>query len=291
MRRSIPVSELTSAQGHYPLLAHNRMAKDDDFKPGFLAGLVSLKGRRALLLGGHGELARAMAAALADQGADVALAARKLPQCELLAEEIASGFGIRTMALPCDISNETQVKAAIAEVQDRFGRIDILVNNAGASWSGAPEDIPLSGWSKIVDVNLTGAFVAAREVARGMLERGKGVIIFVASTGGLTSFTPDRAQIVPYTTTKAALIHLTRDLAAQWAQRGVRVNAIAPGQMRSGLTLTVPPEAIERIRADIPMKRLGDPRELAAAVAFLASDGASYLTGQTIVIDGGLTLT
>jgi gluconate 5-dehydrogenase len=263
----------------------------DTLKPGFLADLSSLKGQAALILGGHGELARAMAAALADRGANIVLAARKLDQCRALADEIAASFGVETLALACDISDEAQVKAAVAATQEEFGRLDILVNNAGASWSGAPEQIPLSGWNKIVNVNLTGAFVAAREAGRLMLERGKGAIIFVASTGGLTSFTPDRAEIVPYTTTKAALIHLTRDLAAQWAGRGVRVNAIAPGQMRSGLTLTVPPEIVEQMRADIPMQRLGDPRELAAAVAFLASDGASYVTGHTIVIDGGLTLT
>jgi gluconate 5-dehydrogenase len=267
------------------------MADGDEFRPGFLAGLASLKGRTALILGGHGELARAMAAALADQGASIVLAARKLNQCQTLADDIAASFKVETLAIACDITDEAEVKAAVAAARDRFGRLDILINNAGASWSGAPEDIPLSGWNKIVDVNLTGAFVAAREAAKLMLPQGKGAIIFVASTGGLTSFTPDRAQIVPYTTTKAALIHLTRDLAAQWSHRGVRVNAIAPGQMRSGLTLTVPDEIVERMRADIPMKRLGDPRELAAAVAFLASDGASYVTGQTLVIDGGLTLT
>ncbi len=258
--------------------------------PGFLAAMASLEGRVALIFGGHGELAHAMAAALADRGADVALAARKLEQCRALADEIAGAFGVRTLALGCDISDEAEVKTAVARVHRHFGRIDVMVDNAGTSWSGPPEDIPLSGWQKIVDVNLTGAFIAAREVGRLMLEQGSGAIVFVASTGGLTSFTPERAEIVPYTTTKAALIHLTRDLAAQWAHRGVRVNAIAPGQMRSGLTLTVPEATLEQVRAGIPMKRLGEPHEIAAAVAFLASDAASYVTGQTIIIDGGMTL-
>ncbi|GIL01837.1 MAG: gluconate 5-dehydrogenase [Alphaproteobacteria bacterium] len=267
------------------------MAHGHALEPGFLDRMASLAGRAALVFGGHGELAHAIAAALADRGAAVALAARKTGQCQLLADEIAACFGVSTLALGCDISDENQVRSAVTEAHAAFGRLDIMVDNAGASWSGPPEEIPLAGWQKVVGVNLTGAFVAARESARLMLARGGGSIVFIASTGGLTSFTPDRAQIVPYTTTKAALIHLTRDLAAQWADRGVRVNAIAPGQMRSGLTLSVPDESVEAMRRDVPMRRLGDPHEIAAAVAYLASDAASYVTGHTLVVDGGLTLT
>jgi gluconate 5-dehydrogenase len=259
--------------------------------PGFLDRLSSLEGRAALVLGGHGELARAIGAALADRGARVAFAARKEALCAALAKEISGDFKVETLALACDVANEDQVRAAVAATHEKFGRLDILVNNAGASWSGAPESIPLAGWKKIVDVNLTGSFLAAREAGKLMLSQGQGAIVFIASTGGLTSFTPDMAEIVPYTTTKAAVIHLTRDLAAQWAARGVRVNAIAPGQMRSGLTLTVPEDRIEAMRRAVPMQRLGEPEEIAGAVAFLVSDAASYVTGQALVIDGGLTLT
>ena len=264
---------------------------DGGYPRGFLDRASSLSGRTALVFGGHGELARAIASALADRGANIALAARKLDQCATLADEIAAAFGVTALAFACDITNEAQVRDTVAAVHARFGRLDILVDNAGASWSGAPEAIALAGWRKVVDVNLTGAFVAAREAARLMLTAGKGSIVFVASTGGLTSFTPDMAEIVPYTTTKAALIHLTRDLAAQWAARGVRVNAIAPGQMRSGLTLTVPADRVDAMRRAVPMQRLGEPGEVAGAVAYLVSDAASYVTGHTLVIDGGLTLT
>tara|TARA_E500000305_G_C4002457_1_gene228133 strand:- start:664 stop:1464 length:801 start_codon:yes stop_codon:yes gene_type:complete len=259
--------------------------------PGFLGRLESLQGQSALLLGGHGELAHAMAAALADRGANIVLAARKLEKCQSLADTIAETFGVRTLALQCDIGNEESIVKAVATCVGELGSIDILLNNAGASWSSPAEELPLAGWQKVMDVNLTGSFLAAREAGRYMLEAGKGAIIFIASTGAFTSFTPDMAQIVPYTTSKAGLVHLTRDLAAQWASRGVRVNAIAPGQVRSGMTLTVPEDRIEVMRENIPMQRLGYPAEFAAAAAFLASDAASYMTGQTLIIDGGLTLT
>jgi gluconate 5-dehydrogenase len=252
--------------------------------------MESLAGRNALIVGGHGELARALGAALADRGANVVFAARKLPACVDLAGEIAEIFGVKTAGLRCDISDEVSVSTTVDKIVNDFGSIDILVNNAGASWSGAPEDIPLAGWQKIIDVNLTGAFIAARQVARHMINQGKGSILIVASTGAFTSFTPDLAQIVPYTTSKAGVVHLTRDLAAQWAEKGIRVNAIAPGQIRSGLTLTVPEDRLELVREGIPVKRLGEPEEFAGAAAYLVSDAASYVTGQTLIIDGGMTL-
>jgi len=256
----------------------------------FTTDMFSLSGRAALVFGGHGELARAIGAALADRGANLVLAARKEAPCAALARELADEFGVGTMALGCDVSDEAQVAATVARTLERFGRLDVMVDNAGASWAGAAETIPLPRWRKVMDVNLTGAFIAAREAGKVMLAAGRGSIILVSSTGGLTSFTPEFAEIVPYTTSKAAMIHLARDLAAQWAARGVRVNALAPGQMESGLTLTLPGDSVEAMRRRIPMQRLGAPAELAGAVAFLASDASSYVTGQTLVVDGGLTL-
>ncbi len=258
--------------------------------PGFLDRLFDLTGQTVLMFGGHGELAAAMAAGLASRGCRIVLAARKLDRCRVLAEEIGATFKAEVRAVACDVTKEDQIRAAVSAAIEAFGKLDIMVYNAGTHWSSPPESLPLSGWTKVLNVNLTGAFVAAREAARPMLAAGKGAIVNVASSGGLVSFTPAVAEIVPYTTSKAGLIHLTRDLAAQWAHRGVRVNAVAPGSIASGLTLTVPDDRLAAIERSIPAGRLGHPVEIAGAVAFLASDAASYITGQTIVIDGGLTL-
>lgn len=254
---------------------------------GFTSRLFSLKGRVALVIGGHGEIAGAMAATLADLGADVVLAARKRALCQQLSEKLGREFSVRSLALACDIGDESQVNETVATTIAQFGRLDILVNNAGTSWSGAPQDIPRSGWDKVMQVNLTGAFLASQAAARHMLQRGSGSIIHIASTGGMTSFMPGMAQIVPYTTSKAALIHLTADLAAQWAAQGVRVNAIAPGSFESGLLLTVDAERRAALCSRIPAGRLGVPADLAGALAFLASDASGYVTGQTLVVDGG----
>jgi gluconate 5-dehydrogenase len=252
--------------------------------------LFDLRGRTALIIGGHGEIAAAMASAIAELGGNVVLAARKVEQCAALAARLADSYGAATLACACDIGSEEQVQAAVAATIERFGAIDILVNNAGASWSGPPQDIPLSGWDKVVKVNLTGTFVACREAGRHMLAQGRGSIINIASTGGMMSFTPELGQVVPYTTTKAAVLHLTRDLAAQWAAQGVRVNGIAPGSFESGLLLGIAEEQRDALRSRVPMGRLGAPQDLAGAVAYLASDASRYVTGQTLVVDGGAIL-
>lgn len=258
--------------------------------PGFVQGLFRLEGKIALIMGGRGALAESIAAALADLGCDVALASRHEQECAELADRISARFGRRAMGCRCDISREDDIERTIEEVSSRLGAIGILVNNAGASWSGLPQDIPLAGWRKVIDVNLTGTFLACRHVARRMIAGDGGCIINIASVGAYLSYTPDAGQVVPYTTSKAAIVHLTQDLAAQWALHGIRVNAIAPGSLESGMTGTLTEESQQRLRSRILLRRFGKPVEIAGAVALLASSAGSFITGETILVDGGQAL-
>ena len=263
---------------------------DQRYRPGFLNDLFRMDGRVALITGGHGELARAMAATLADLGCDLVLASRKQDQCEALAAELRATFGRQVTALRCDVSNENEVIATVATTVERHGRLDVLVNNAGTSYWGLPEEIPLKGWQKVIDVNLTGTFLACREAAKVMIARGGGSIVNVASVGAYLSYRPEAGQVVPYTTSKAAIVHLTQDLAAQWAAKGVRVNAIAPGQVESGMTYTLDESTRQGVVDSILLQRIGHPLEVTAVLATLASGAGSFITGQTYVVDGGQML-
>lgn len=262
----------------------------EGLQPGFVSSLFRLDGKVALIMGGRGALAEAMAATLADLGCDVALASRHVEECEEIAARLRERFKRRAMGLRCDASREEEIEQTIAKAAAEFGTLDILINNAGASWWGLPQDIPLSGWKKVVDVNLTGTFLSCRHAARHMIARGSGVIINIASVGAFLSYTPEAGQVVPYTTTKAAIVHLTQDLAAQWAGHGIRVNAIAPGSVRTGMTETLQDHVREQLLSRILLHRFAEPAELAGVVALLASSAGSFITGQTILVDGGQSI-
>ena len=187
----------------------------------------------------------------------------------------------------CDVTNPDDVGEMVAATLAALGRIDILVNNAGTAWGGPPETTPLHGWQKVVDVNLTGTFLCAQAVGKVMIGQHSGKIVNVASITGLRGSPPEVLDAIAYSSTKGAVIAFTRDLAAKWARHGIGVNAIAPGWFPSDLSRPVLERAGDRLIEAIPMRRLGGDEDLKGAIAYLASAASDYVTGHTLVVDGG----
>lgn len=250
--------------------------------------LFDLTGKTAIVTGGSRGIGKEMAEGLAEAGAKLMLCARRE---EWLTETVGEfrEKGFEAHGHVCDVSVEDDVQKVIDETIGKLGSIDILVNNAGISWGEMPEDMPLKKWQKVLDVNLTGCFIFARMAAREMLKQGSGSIINIASISGLTS-SANGPFYAGYVASKAGLIGLTRELAASWGRRGIRVNAIAPGFFHSRLADPVIDLYERSIQENNPIPRIGEEGELKGAVLFLASDASSYVTGQTIVVDGGMTV-
>lgn len=249
--------------------------------------LFDLKGRTALITGASSGLGVTFAHTLAAAGANVVLAARR---AEKLAEVAASieAQGGRALAVTCDVTDPEQNEAAVAAAVGTFGGLDIAVANAGAVLDGfsLPERLPPAMWAGSIDVNLSGTWYTCQSAGRAMLAAGRGSIIVIASyTGvaGMPNFPP------AYQAAKAAAINITQQLAASWADRGVRVNAIAPGWFPSEMTDAVLAAPIwrERVESHAPMGRTGEPSELSGPLLLLASDAASYMTGAVLTVDGG----
>lgn len=249
-----------------------------------MAQLFDLGGKRALVTGGGTGLGRAMAHALAEAGAAVALAARRREKLAGCAEEIRA-LGGRAHALSCDLTRPESVRDAAREAEERLGGVDILVNNGGVSGEGWAAELPLERWSRVIETNLRGAFLMCQAIAPGMIERGGGSIVNVASVAGLIGV----KMLSAYSASKGGLVQLTKTLALEWAKTGVRVNALAPGYFLTDINREFfGSGAGERlIRAHIPMGRVGRPEELKGAALFLASDASSFMTGAVLVVDGG----
>ena len=250
--------------------------------------LFSLKDRVAVVTGASSGLGVTFARALAEAGSKVVVAARRKGRLDALVEELEKE-GREALAAACDVTDADDVDRMVRAALDRFGRIDILVNNAGLSVNFPAEEEPVADFSRIMEINVTGTFICAQRCGRVMLEAGRGSIINIASMLGFVGSAP-LAQ-ASYTASKGAVVNMTRELAAQWARRGVRVNALGPGYFPSEMTaeLFETEEGENFIKRRTPMRRGGRPEELVGPLLLLASDAGSYITGQTIVVDGGWT--
>jgi NAD(P)-dependent dehydrogenase (short-subunit alcohol dehydrogenase family) len=248
--------------------------------------LFDISGRAAIVTGGGSGLGRQMAGALAEIGADIVVCARKLDRCEQAAAELAE-LGVRALALPCDLRQPGDAQAVVDRTVEEFGRVDVLVNDAGTTWGAPAEDTPLAAWQKVIDVNLTGLFLISQAAARQMIAQGGGSIVNIASVAALRGSPPGMMDAVAYSASKGGVISLTRDLAWKWAPHGIRVNAIAPGWFPSAMSRVLLDRFGDAFLSQIPLGRLGGPDDLKGAVAFLASPASAYVTGHTLVVDGG----
>jgi NAD(P)-dependent dehydrogenase (short-subunit alcohol dehydrogenase family) len=247
----------------------------------------SLKNKVVLITGASRGIGQVTAIEMARSGADVAIASRKLPDLEKVAEEIRK-TGRKCLPVPAHVGKMEEVNNLVKRVLEEFGKIDILVNNAGTNPSMAQAiDVDERAWDSTMNLNLKGLFFLSQAVARVMKEKGGGIIINVASIAGIT---PDILPI--YSISKAAAIMATKVMAQQWAPYNIRVNAIAPGltKTRFSEALWNNPDILKMAMSKTPMARPGEPDEMVGAIIYLASDASSYVTGQVIAIDGGSTI-
>lgn len=242
---------------------------------------IDLTGRSALVTGSTRGIGRAIAQTLSDSGANVAVVGRDPAKADIVASTMrsAKGFG-------CDITDGAAVTALVEEVEKTFGAIDILVNNAGITRDSLLMRLKDDDWDAVLDANLKAAFALTRAVSRGMMKRRWGRVINIASIVGLVG---NKGQ-ANYAASKAGLIGLTKSVAKELSSRNILANVVAPGFIETDMTATMTAEARNTLSKQIPLERLGTPSDIAGVVAFLASDHASYITGQVFVVDGGMVM-
>jgi len=252
--------------------------------------LLDLKGRVALVTGGSRGLGLQMAEALGEMGARLALTARKQAELDEAVARLKAQ-DIEASAFVCDLGKRDSIAPALEAILAKLGKVDILVNNAGATWGAPAEDHPLDAWDKLVNLNLTGTFLASQLIAKkSMIPSKWGRIVNVASVAGLMASDPRVVKTVAYNATKHGVVGITRQLAAEWGEHGITVNAICPGFFPSKMTKATL-DALGRMVAELtPTKRLGNEEDLKGLVVLLASEASRHITRQAIAVDGGALL-
>lgn len=252
------------------------------------AALFDLRGCTALVTGGGRGIGRHVAIGLAEAGADVIVASRKLDRCRETVEAIEA-CGRRGVALPIDLSRDGAAAELAARAFEATGRIDVLVNNAGVIWGAPTLEYPLEGWDRVFAVNVRSLWVLSQHVARQMARAGGGSIIHVSSISGFRGAPEEKEPAIAYSAAKGAVNSLTRDMAVKLAPHGIRVNAIAPGAFDTDMLDYVrsDPARLERFLSQIPLRRAGVEDDVKGAAVFLASRAAAYVTGHILVVDGG----
>jgi NAD(P)-dependent dehydrogenase (short-subunit alcohol dehydrogenase family) len=247
--------------------------------------LFDLSGRVAIITGGSVGLGRQMADGLAEMGASLVLCARKKERCLQAAVELQAG-GAKVLALACDVKDPASIQNVADATLDHFGRIDILINNAGTSWGAPVETMTLEQWNKVIETNLTGTFLFSQTVGRTMIAQRSGKIINIASVAGLRGSSP-KFSAIGYSSSKGGVIIFTKDLACKWGMHNIQVNAIAPGWFPTDMSEKVIERNKESLLTGIPLGRFGGPQDLKGAAIFLASSASDFVTGHTLVVDGG----
>ncbi|OLO40465.1 hypothetical protein BTR23_08255 [Alkalihalophilus pseudofirmus] len=249
--------------------------------------LFDLSGKTAIITGAGRGIGRSIALGLADAGSQVVICSRTTEELEEVAEEIKRK-NREVEIVPCDITIPSDIDRVVERAKERFGKIDILINNAGITVKKPAEEYTVDDWNKIIAVNLTGVFLFAQKVGIEMLAQQQGTIINISSIASKTAIT----NSIAYGASKGGVNMITKTLASEWATRGVRVNGIAPAYIETPLVKNIKdtkPEFVENIEQRTPMNRLGKPDEIVGAAVFLSSEASSYMTGETIFVDGGWT--